>query len=218
MTTGRFLALEGIDGCGKTTQLEALRLWLPRSGLMPAAAGLVVTREPGGTPLGQALRQLLLTPPQQAAPCSTSELLLYAADRAQHVDTLIRPALERGDWVLSDRFSGSTVAYQGDGRGLSLATIAQLEQLATAGLDADLTIWLDLPLEAAWQRRSHRTPDRIEAAGHGFQQRVSDGFARLAGERGWSRVAADREPGLVTEAIQSLLLQRFGRGGEAGHG
>ncbi|MEB3168059.1 MAG: dTMP kinase [Cyanobium sp.] len=208
--SGRFLVLEGIDGCGKTTQLELLRQWLPRSGLMPAAAALVVSREPGGTPLGQALRRLLLQPPPEAAPSSTSELLLYAADRAQHVDTVIRPALERGDWVLCDRFTGSTAAYQGDGRGLSLDWIDRLEHLATGGLQADLTIWLDLPLVLAQRRLQARQPDRIEASGEAFQQRVAVGFARLARERCWSRVAADQPPGQVSAAIQDLLRARLG--------
>ena len=208
--SGRFLVLEGIDGCGKTTQLELLRRWLPGSGLMPAAAALVVSREPGGTPLGRALRHLLLQPPPEAAPSSTSELLLYAADRAQHVDTVIRPALQRGDWVLCDRFTGSTAAYQGDGRGLSLDWIDRLELLATGGLEADLTIWLDLPLVLAQRRRQARQPDRIEASGEAFQQRVAAGFARLARERGWSRVAADQAPARVSAAIQKLLWDQLG--------
>ncbi|MFN9692901.1 MAG: dTMP kinase [Synechococcaceae cyanobacterium] len=210
MGNGRFLVLEGIDGCGKTTQLEALRQWLPGSGLMPEAAALVVSREPGGTPLGQALRQLLLQPPRAAAPTSRSELLLYAADRAQHVDTVIRPALERGDWVLCDRFTGSTAAYQGDGRGLSLEWIGQLERLATGGLEADLTLWLDLPLAVALRRRQDRQPDRIEASGEAFLRRVAAGFGRLAGERGWHRVAADQPPAAVSAAIQELLLAELG--------
>ena len=206
MGNGRFLVLEGIDGCGKTTQLEALRQWLPDSGLMPEAAALVVSREPGGTPLGQALRQLLLQPPQAAAPTSRSELLLYAADRAQHVDTVIRPALERGDWLLCDRFTGSTAAYQGDGRGLSLQWIDQLE----------LTIWLDLPLAEAQRRLQDRQPDRIEASGEAFQRRVAAGFGRLARERGWRRVAADQAPAAVSAAIQALLQAELGA--ETGHG
>lgn len=207
--SARFVVLEGIDGSGKTTQLERLSQWLPQSGLLPAGAAVVVSREPGGTPLGQALRQLLLQPPPEAAPSSTCELLLYAADRAQHVDTVIRPALERGDWVLCDRFTGSTAAYQGDGRGLPLEWIRQLERLATGGLEADLTIWLDLPLGAAQRRRQERQPDRIEASGEAFQERVAAGFARLAMERGWSRVAADQAPAQVSAAIQELLRTRL---------
>ena len=111
--TGRFIVLEGIDGCGKTSQIKHLLEWLPNSGLMTKGAALVCTREPGGTPLGRSIRELLLYTANQKAPAPTAELLLYAADRAQHVETLIRPALERGDWVISDRFSGSTLAYQG---------------------------------------------------------------------------------------------------------
>ena len=151
---GRFLVLEGIDGCGKTTQLKALADWLPISGLMPAGAQLITTREPGGTALGQALRQLLLHPPEEQAPATRAELLLYAADRAQHVQTRLEPALAAGDWVLSDRYCGSTAAYQGYGRGLDLDLITQLEQLATAGLQPDLCLWLELSPELAAERRS----------------------------------------------------------------
>ncbi|NDA75857.1 MAG: dTMP kinase, partial [Synechococcaceae bacterium WBA_3_309] len=150
---GKFLVLEGIDGCGKSTQLRRLATWLPSSGLMPPGAGLICSREPGGTALGLALRQLLLHPPEGLAPHSRTELLLYAADRAQHVQQCIEPALAAGNWVLCDRFSGSTAAYQGYGRGLNQALIDQLEQLATAGLRPDLCLWLALdPLEAAQRR------------------------------------------------------------------
>ena len=165
---GRFVVLEGIDGCGKSTQLEALRTWLPGSGLLAPGAELVVTREPGGTALGSALRQLLLHPPGEAAPEPMAELLLYAADRAQHVEQLIRPALAAGHWVLSDRFSGSTAAYQGYGRGLSLELIDQLTLVATGGLQPDLTVLLEIPLEESLRRRGHRTADRIEAAGEAY--------------------------------------------------
>lgn len=180
---GRFVVLEGIDGCGKTTQLQALMQWLPGSGLLPPGAAVIQTREPGGTALGQALRQLLLHPPEAADPCSVAELLMYAADRAQHVERVIRPALERGDWVVSDRFAGSTLAYQGYGRQLDRSLIAQLEHIATGGLNADATLWLQLPLQRSLVRRAGQTNDRIEAAGQAFLQRVCDGFAELAAER-----------------------------------
>ena len=218
MPSGRFVVLEGIDGCGKTTQLQALRDWLPSSGLMAPDAALLVTREPGGTALGQALRQLLLHPPGEAAPEPTAELLLYAADRAQHVEQTIRPALERGDWVLSDRFAGSTAAYQGHGRGLSMALIGQLEAIATGGLAADLTLWLDVPLAESIRRRGDRPADRIEASGQAFLQRVADGFGALAAQRAWQRVDASQSPDQVSAACRALVEQQLGVGGVPGPG
>jgi len=209
---GRFLVLEGIDGCGKTTQLKQLSQWLPVSGLMPAGATLHLTREPGGTPLGQALRELLLHPPQASAPSPTAELLLYAADRAQHVEQLIRPALDRGDWVLSDRFSGSTLAYQGDGRGLDASTIRDLERIATAGVTPDLTLWLDLPIAESLRRRQTQTADRIEAEGTAFLARVAEGFRRLAAERCWAAVAADRPPVQVQQSIRVQVEAKAAQG------
>ena len=204
---GRFVVLEGIDGCGKSTQIEALRRWLPTSGLLAPGAELLVTREPGGTALGAALRQLLLHPPGEAAPEPMAELLLYAADRAQHVEQCIRPALAAGHWVLSDRYSGSTAAYQGYGRGLDLARIAQLEELATGGLSPDLTLWLELPLAESLRRRGERTADRIEASGEAFLQRVIEGFAALAAGRGWRRVDATGAPEQVAAACCGFLAE-----------
>ena len=206
---GRFVVLEGIDGCGKTTQLEALADWLAGSGLLPAGARLIRTREPGATPLGTALRQLLLHAREEEAPCATAELLLYAADRAQHVQTVIRPALEAGHWVLSDRFVGSTAAYQGHGRGLDGGLIGQLEAIATDGLQPDLTLWLDLPLEVSLARRRQRPADRIEAAGTAFLARVAAGFAIEAQQRGWMRIAAEAPPDQVTAACRRALEQRL---------
>ena len=206
---GRFVVLEGIDGCGKTTQLEELRRWLPGSGLMPPGARLLTSREPGGTPLGLALRELLLHPPAGADPCSDAELLLYAADRAQHVAQVIRPALEAGDWVLCDRFTGSTAAYQGYGRRLPLERIAALERFATGGLAADLTLWFDLPLEESLRRRGGRTADRIEASGISFLERVAQGFAELARQRGWQRLDALQSRETVSLACQALLRRHL---------
>ena len=202
---GRFLVLEGIDGCGKTTQIEALKQWLPSSGLMPEGAQLLVTREPGGTALGQALRQLLLHPPGDAAPESTAELLLYAADRAQHVQQRIAPALEAGHWVLSDRFVGSTAAYQGYGRGLSLALIEQLAGIATAGLEPDLTALLEIPLAESLRRRGHRPADRIEASGEAFLARVCAGFTAMAQQDGWCRLEASQSPEAVRADLQAAI-------------
>ena len=208
--TGRFIVLEGIDGCGKTTQLAHLSRWLPSSGLLPAGASVICTREPGGTPLGQSVRNLLLHSGAEAAPSPTAELLLYAADRAQHVETLIRPALQRGDWVLSDRFSGSTLAYQGYGRGLDVALIDQLERIATGGLIPDLTMWLALPLEESLRRREGDVADRIEAEGRVFLNRVGMGFAELAQQRDWRQVEASRSVGEVSQRLEQLLLEQFG--------
>ena len=210
---GRLLVMEGIDGCGKTTQMQRLAEWLPGSGLMPSGAQLVQTREPGGTPLGQALRQLLLHPPEAVAPGPVAELLLYAADRAQHVDQVIRPALERGDWVLSDRFAGSTLAYQGYGRELNRELIVQLEQIATTGLQPDATFLLDLPLAVSQSRRADQANDRIEAAGQAFLERVSEGFRVLAAGRGWWCIDADQARDAVTAQIRDRLQRGFPEGG-----
>ena len=210
MTTppGRFIVLEGIDGSGKTTQLQRLAEWLPNSGLMPSGALLHVTREPGGTALGQSLRQLLLRPHDGTAPRPIAELLLYAADRAQHVETVIRPALAAGDWVLCDRFTGSTAAYQGYGRRLSSYVITELETIATGGLRPDLTLWLEVPVAESLRRRGDRPADRIEASGEEFLQRVAIGFRRLAMMREWQRVNAMQSVDEVAKDC-SLLVGDF---------
>ena len=207
---GRFIVLEGIDGCGKTTQLEHLVQWLPSAALMPDAAQLLRTREPGGTSLGLSVRELLLHTAADDAPAPVAELLLYAADRSQHVETLIRPALERGDWVISDRFSGSTQAYQGYGRGLNRSLIEQLEQIATGGLQPDLTLLLELPLEESLSRRRGEAADRIEAEGQAFLGRVGEGFADMAKQRGWLRVDAEGAPEDVSQRLEQVLLEQLG--------
>jgi dTMP kinase len=207
---GRFIVLEGIDGCGKTTQLEALRQWLPTSGLLPPGARVVVSREPGGTALGQALRELLLHPPGDAAPVPRAELLLYAADRAQHVETVLRPALDAGDWVLCDRFTGSTAAYQGYGRGWVKPLLRTLENLTTGGLQADLTIWLDVPLIESCYRRREQLADRLEEEGVAFLARVAHGFERLAGQWDWTRINANQPIAAVTADCCRAMVRRFG--------
>jgi dTMP kinase len=207
---GRFIVLEGIDGCGKTTQIEALRQWLPSSGLMPPGARVIVSREPGGTALGQALRELLLRPPGEAAPVPRAELLLYAADRAQHVETVLRPALDAGDWVLCDRFTGSTFAYQGYGRGLPLGLIDTLSDIATGDLRADLTLWLDVSLAESCRRRGGQLADRIEGEGVAFLGRVVAGFEGPAGGWDWARIDADLPVDVVTEACCRAMVRQFG--------
>ena len=205
--TGRFIVLDGIDGCGKTTQIRHLAQWLPVSGLMPSTAGLICTREPGGTPLGQSIRDLLLHTEADQVPSVTAELLLYAADRAQHVDTVIRPALLRGDWVLSDRFAGSTLAYQGYGRGLDHQLITRLESIATTGLVPDLTACLMVPVEVSLQRRHGEKEDRIEAEGRAFLHRVADGFAVLAEQRHWCQLDAQQSVSQLSQALEQTLRE-----------
>jgi dTMP kinase len=205
--TGRFIVLDGIDGCGKSTQIRHLAQWLPVSGLMPSTAGLICTREPGGTPLGQSIRNLLLHTEADQVPSVTAELLLYAADRAQHVDTVIRPALLRGDWVLSDRFAGSTLAYQGYGRGLDRQLIMRLESIATTGLVPDLTACLMVPVEVSLQRRHGKKEDRIEAEGRAFLHRVADGFAVLAEQRHWCQLDAQQSVSQLSQALEQTLRE-----------
>ena len=205
MTKGTFIVLEGIDGCGKTTQLQALRQWLPSSGLMPPGARLVTTSEPGGTVLGLVLRNLLLHPSAPVRPEPITELLLYAADRAQHVAEVIRPALDAGHWVLCDRFTGSTAAYQGYGRGIDLEAIYALESIATGDLVPDLTLWLDVPFAESFRRRGDRMADRIEGEGEEFLARVADGFRELAMQRDWVRVNADQPVADVTKACRDII-------------
>jgi dTMP kinase len=134
-----------------------------------------------------------------------AELLLYAADRAQHVAKVIRPALDRGDWVLCDRFTGSTAAYQGYGRGLNLGAIHDLEVIATGDLEPDLTLWLDVPLVESCRRRGGQLADRIEGEGAEFLARVEDGFLELTAQRDWVRVAADRPVVKVTTTCCNII-------------
>ncbi len=206
---GNFIVLEGIDGCGKSTQIERLSNWLPKSGLMPKDANLFVTREPGGTALGLALRALLLHPPGKEEPEPITELLLYAADRAQHVSQFIRPKLEQGHWILSDRFSGSTIAYQGYGREINLELIQQLESIATSGLSPDITLWLDLPVKESLSRRGTMPQDRIEAEGANFLERVANGFAILSKERNWVQMKADIDISDLSREIECKLIMHL---------
>ena len=206
---GYLLVLDGIDGCGKTSQINHLSNWLPRSGLMPKGAKLHVTKEPGGTHLGTALRQLLLNTSNESAPESTTELLLYAADRAQHISQVIRPALEKGDWILSDRFSGSTIAYQGYGRKLNIDIIETLEAIATQEVSADITLWLKIGIEESLRRRKENNNDRIEAEGKDFLEKVSLGFEALAEQRNWITICANQEAPLVSQHIENALKNYF---------
>lgn len=179
-TLGRFITFEGGEGCGKSTQVRRLKDALEAEGIE-----VVLTREPGGTPLAEAVRRLLKDSSDDP-PCDRSELLLFLSARAQLVRTVIRPALASGKWVISDRFSDSTLAYQGYGRGLSLPFIAAANDFACEGLKPDLTLLLDVAPDVAAARMrareaaTHTAADRIERAGDAFHARLRQGFAELA--------------------------------------
>lgn len=184
---GFFIALEGGDGAGKSTQVQALADWIRDKG-----HEVVVTREPGATPVGKRLRSILLDV-SSAGLSNRAEALLYAADRAEHVDTVVRPALERGAVVITDRYVDSSVAYQGAGRDLSPTEIARISRWATDGLVPNLTVLLDVSPEAARERFTE-APDRLESEPAEFHQRVRAGFLTLA--------AADPGRYLVVDAAQ----------------
>jgi dTMP kinase len=176
---GKLITFEGVEGAGKTTQLQQTAAWLET--LYEGKRSIFVTREPGGTELGAKIRQLLLY--DLEVPIDyRAELLLYGADRAQHVAEKIVPQIELGNIVLCDRFTDSTIAYQGYGRGFDLDEIDRVNRLATNGLQPDLTIWLDLDVEIGLQRAADRGSgrDRIEGAALEFHQRVRSGFRSLA--------------------------------------
>ena len=187
---GKFIVIEGIDGCGKTTQINQLAKWLNETDFIPSHNQLVVTREPGGTKLGEAIRSLLLDTSREKSPDSITELLLYAADRAQHVNQIIRPSLNRGDWVISDRFCGSTLAYQGYGRKLDLKLIKKLEDIATQSISPDITFLLDIPVDESIKRRMTKKDDRIEKEGKDFLTNVSLGFHALSQDKKWKTLSA----------------------------
>jgi dTMP kinase len=171
---GLFLTLEGGDAAGKSTQAARLERWLTDAG-----RSVVRTREPGGTEVGAGIRELVLHRETPIAP--RAEALLYAADRAQHVATVVRPALERGDVVVQDRYLDSSVAYQGAGRVLESSEVRDLSLWAAEGLLPDLTVLLDLDVATARARRASRsTYDRLEAEDDGFHERVRAAFRALA--------------------------------------
>ncbi|WP_411076270.1 dTMP kinase [Streptomyces sp. cmx-4-7] len=198
--TGFFIALEGGDGAGKSTQVQALADWIRAKG-----HEVVVTREPGATPIGKRLRSILLDV-SSAGLSNRAEALLYAADRAEHVDSLVRPALERGAIVLSDRYIDSSVAYQGAGRDLSPTEIARISRWATDGLVPHLTVVLDVSPETARERFTE-APDRLESEPPEFHARVRAGFLALAAAdpSRYLVVDAGREPEAVTTVVRHRL-------------
>ncbi|TWD16313.1 thymidylate kinase [Streptomyces sp. T12] len=198
--SGFFIALEGGDGAGKSTQAEALAEWIRSKG-----HEVVLTREPGATPVGKRLRSILLDV-SSAGLSHRAEALLYAADRAEHVDTVVRPALERGAVVISDRYIDSSVAYQGAGRDLSPTEIARINRWATDGLVPHLTVLLDVSPEAARERFTE-APDRLESEPAEFHTRVRSGFLTLAAADPGRYLVVDagQEPEAVTTVIRHRL-------------
>ena len=198
---GKFITLEGVDGAGKSTHLA----WIAER-LRARGHDVVVTREPGGTPLGERLRELLLSEPMHI---DTETMLMFAA-RREHLARVIAPALEAGCWVLSDRFTDATYAYQGGGRGLSSDGIAALERWVHGDLQPDLTLYFDLSVEAARQRlaASESTPDRFEREAAGFFERVRSTYLeRAAAHPQRIRVIDAAEPlDNVKNALESIFI------------
>jgi dTMP kinase len=206
---GRLITMEGVEGAGKSTQVVRLAGWLAGRGLR-----VVTTSEPDGSPLGGWVRRVLA---EQAPLDPLSECFLFATARAEHVRRVIRPALDAGALVICDRFTDSTVAYQGYGRGVPLEMIAELNRLATDGLTPDLTVILDLEVAEGLRRirgrrESDPGPDPFERLGLEFHERVRKGY-RILHEREPGRVAvldAHRSETAVAAAIRTLVAGRFG--------
>ncbi|MDD1617833.1 MAG: dTMP kinase [Methylococcaceae bacterium NSP1-2] len=178
MKRGKFITLEGGEGVGKTTNLTFIKDYLQQH-----AIAVTVTREPGGTALAEKIRQLVLDTDSESI-AETTELLLMFAARAQHIQHVIEPALAQGNWVLCDRFTDATYAYQGGGRKLSIATIALLEQLVQGDLRPDLTLLLDAPIDIGMERAQKRGAfDRFEAEKISFFTRVRDMYLTRAAEQ-----------------------------------
>ncbi len=199
---GRFVVFEGPEGAGKSSQLQLLKERLAAAGREP-----LFTREPGGTPLGEAIRTVVLDPLLKVDPLA--EFLLYSAARAQHVTDVIAPALAAGSDVVCDRFTAASVAYQGYGRGLELQLVESLNRRVTNGLTADLTVLLDIDSELGLSRASGRAVhDRLEAAGLDFHRRVREGFvaqARAQVDGRWVSIDANTDPERLAAAVWKVV-------------
>jgi dTMP kinase len=207
------ITFEGVEGSGKTTQIGLTAAWLKSLGI-----NLTVTREPGGTELGQEIRTLLLGNSKSS---DLAELFLFMADRAHHVTALILPHLQSGNLVLCDRFTDSTIAYQHYGRGIDLATIVQLNQIATQGLIPKLTFWIDIEVEQGLKRAKSVSgqPDRFEQLDLDFHQRVSSGFKNLADQNSdrFVRLNGNQSIDQVQAEIQTVLGQKIWNNRDLGY-
>jgi len=209
--SGYFITFEGIEGCGKTTQAARLKATLEKSG-----KSVVLTREPGGTAIGTRVRELLLDPTTKGL-APLAELLLYEADRAQHVTETIRPALDAGKVVLCDRFADASTAYQGAARGLAHATVEELNRIATGGLEPHLTLLLDVPPKVSVERARERAvkaggrPDRFEREDFPFHEAVRNGYLEIAARcpQRFLRIDANRSVEDVEKDILAMVLSRM---------
>jgi len=203
VTSGRFITVEGTEGVGKSTNLNFIRQWLEGQGHR-----VLVTREPGGTPLAEELRSLLLAPRDETVD-PMAELLMVFAARAQHLEQVVKPALAAGTWVLCDRFTDSTYAYQGGGRGFDQSVIAQLETLVQGDLRPDLTVILDIEVEKGLARASQRSvPDRFEGEAVAFFERVRTVYRELAARapNRYAVVDAGQPLEQVQQSIKQVLI------------
>jgi dTMP kinase len=201
---GRFITLEGIEGAGKSTVAQLVRQWLSARGIMA-----LVTREPGGTPLAERVRKVVLERGTESVPAAAETLLMFAA-RSIHIENLIRPALKRGEWVICDRFTDATRAYQGFGRGTDRVWIEQLAGAVQGDLEPDCTLLLDLPVATGLARaraRSGLAADRFEAEQEEFFERVRAGYLAIAREAPERVRVIDASGGLisVTEQVNAVL-------------
>ncbi|MEM7553736.1 MAG: dTMP kinase [Cyanobacteria bacterium P01_A01_bin.84] len=205
---GKLITFEGVEGCGKTTQIRLCAEWLQSLNI-----SIFVTREPGGTELGVHIRKLLLEGTESKPITNTTELLLYAADRAQHVEEDIIPNLEVGNIVLCDRFTDSTFAYQGYGRSLDMDLIDRLNSIATGGVEPDLTLWLDLDVKEGFIRKfqNNDVADRIEKEKIDFHYLVQQGYKYLASTypQRIIKVDASLTPNEVHKQIQEVISNSF---------
>ena len=200
-TSASFVVLEGGDATGKSTQVSILAERLREHGLE-----VVATFEPGATALGERLRPLLLDGTVEVDP--VAEALLMAADRAEHVAEVIRPALARGAWVVSDRFVPSSLAYQGVGRGLGVIEVDVINSMAVAGIEPDLVIVLDLPPDVAQERLGAKR-DRLEDEGDAFSLAVHEAYRDLAESRGWAVVDASAAEDAVADAVWAIVHEEL---------